>query len=115
MTRPAHTTLEIPSTHNGENCTIETIWEVEVTLYPLVRATHLDPPEGGPEWEEPEVVHITISDADGNIMTTFNQKDHKDLIEILMVGIDELDLTPTDEDVRDALSEYGDPDDHGPW
>lgn len=116
MPRSTFTRLEIANIHNGEDCTIETVWEFGVTFYPLIPATYLDPPEGGPEIDgDPELVRVIISDAEGNKISDFNRKHHKEILEILAVSIDELDLTPSDEDMRTAMEEYGDPDDHGPW
>ena len=116
MTRPSYSTLEVTSTHNGESCTIETVWEFQVAFYPMVPATYLDPPEGGPEIDgDPELLSVVISDAEGNEMVVFNNQQHKEILEILMVSLSEVDLTPSEDDMWEAIREYGNHDDHGPW
>ena len=58
-------TLELVTYTEDEE--YEFTWNVDVFIYPKVKATYLDPPEGGPEVDgDPILIAAARIDADGS-------------------------------------------------
>ena len=58
--------VETTTTTESENGLAEFHWKVTGLDSPIIPATHLDPPEGGQEIEEPELLEIRILNEDGH-------------------------------------------------